>query len=137
MKIVKEFPPNIDLIRNRFTLHKGIVFTFGDTIYNPDDGLIDAPLLFHETTHSVQQGDNPTKWWARYLIDDDFRFVQELEAYQNQYKKYCELNKDRNARARFLNRIATDLSSSMYGSFCKKSDALRCILNNTKFTITE
>lgn len=137
MKIVIENPPNIELIKQRFNLIKGLVFTYGDTIYNPDDGFIDAPLLFHEATHSVQQGEQPEKWWHRYLIDDDFRFVQELEAYQNQYKKYCELFKDRNAQARFLDRIATDLSSEIYGSFCTKRDAIRCIKNNTKFKVSE
>lgn len=133
MKILIEYPPNIDKIKARFPLGKGVVFTYGDTIYNPDNGRIDDPLMDHEATHTLQQGKTPEMWWTRYLVDGDFRFVQELEAYQNQYQRFCFLVKDRNARARFLFNIARDLSSPMYGGICTQQEASAAIRNKVTF----
>lgn len=125
MKIVQNFPPNIEAIKSKFNLHKGVIFTYGDTIYNPDNGDIDEPLLTHEQTHFVQQGTDPKFWWEMYLNDPEFRYRQELEAYRHQYRKFCQLRKDRNERNRFLTRIAQDLSSEIYGNLCTFNEAMR------------
>jgi len=137
MKIVKDYPPNYKLLKKVFALHKGIVFTYGNTIYNPDNGPIDGPLITHEETHSKQQGNNPEKWWLRYIVDADFRFVQELEAYQNQYKHFCKIKKDRNTRNRFLNLIASVLSSDMYGNICSIQEAMKSIQSGVKFKVKD
>lgn len=123
MKIVKDFPPNIEKIRATFKLHQGIVFTYGDTLYNPDGGFIDRALEIHEETHTKQQGDNPEAWWDRYFIDKDFRLSQEIEAYKNQYKKMKSNIKDPNKLAYRLNIIAKDLSSEMYGNIITYEEA--------------
>lgn len=132
MIIVKDYPPNIDRIKEKFPLHRGVVFTYGGILYNPDDGIIDDPLDIHERTHKLQQGGDPAGWWEKYLSDDFFRFDQELVAYANQYRRFCELNVDKNKRAKFLYRIASDLASDLYGKLCTQQEAMKKIKKMVK-----
>lgn len=136
MVILPTRPPNFDKIAKAFPVvltQKGIVYTYGGAIFNPDDCPIDEPLGLHEATHSLQQDKfgsgsrGPERWWKQYLKDPKFRLEQELEAYRNQYRRYCELNLDRNRRARFLNRIALDLASPQYGSVISLAEARKAI----------
>jgi len=128
MKIKYEYPPNIEEIRAVFPLHRGIIFTYGDVLYNPDKGEIDEALIKHEETHTKQQGDNPDEWWKRYFIDKEFRAEQEIEAYRNQYK-YAVENYNRQQRKFLLKVISKDLSSPMYGSIMTTEEAKQTIKN--------
>lgn len=89
----------------------------------------------HEEVHAKQQGDDPEKWWHRYIVDSAFRFCQELEAYQVQYREIKKKFKDRNKQMRFLDILAQDLSSANYGSVCSYQEALMSIRDNVKFSI--
>ena len=126
MKILYEYPPNIDKIREVFPLHKGVIFTYGDTIYNPDKGKITSELIKHEETHEKQQGNNIDEWWNKYLNDKKFRLEQEIEAYRNQYKYILE-NYNRQMRKLLLKDIAKHLSSAMYGYLISEEDATEII----------
>ena len=129
MKTVNEYPPNYEQIKNTFELHKGIVFTYGDTIYNPDSGFIDEFLMEHEKTHSIQQQKfGIVEWWNNYLTDVSFRLTQEIEAYQKQYKKAGE-HLGRNQLFNFLKKISIDLSSAMYGNIISFDEAMDKIKN--------
>jgi hypothetical protein len=123
------YPPNIEDIKKVFKLNDNVIFTYGNTIYNPNRGNIDLALMAHEQTHSIQQGDKVKEWWERYLKDKEFRLSQELQAYQVQYQYYCKAIKDRNQRYRFLNRLAGDLSSEIYGNIISRSEAIKQIAN--------
>ena len=100
MKVIQALPPNFEQIKaaikiddwDKWIKEKGTVFTYGDTIYNPSDAKFPVHLLVHEGTHEKQQGSNPKEWWDKYLVDLEFRFEQELEAYSAQYKFICECN---------------------------------------------
>lgn len=133
MNIRYEYPPNIEKIRAAFTLHKGIVFTYGDTIYNPDGGDINEPLMRHEELHTKQQGDDPEAWWDRYLIDAQWRATQELAAYRVQYKAVRKLYLDRNYRHKYLTKLASDLSGAMYGNCMSFSAAMKAIKHEKLF----
>lgn len=141
IKVTTEKPPNFDAVVKHFSLTpdqtKSIVFTYGDTIYNaPDHGIADH-LLVHETEHVRQQANLATKilgknsgakaWWKQVLGDPVFRYEQELEAYQAQYKYFCSKVKDRNTRTRFAWSLATDLAGPMYGKCVTHSVAFRAI----------
>lgn len=108
------------------------IFTFGDTIYNPHNGLIDQALYAHETVHTNQQGNEPLAWWKRYFVDKRFRFEQELQAYRVQYRWIKRTVKDKNTQTKILLQLADDLSSPMYGKLCTKSQALTLIKQNIK-----
>jgi hypothetical protein len=130
MKIINQYPPNFEIINQAFKLHKGIVFTYGDIIYNPDNGPIDEPLMNHEKTHSQQQAEyGVEKWWDRYLADPAFRASQEIPAYQNQYKLACKLIKDKNRLFNYTSALAKDLSGEMYGKLMTFDQALEAIKN--------
>lgn len=114
MKTLNEYPPNIEEIRKVLTPPKDVIFTYGDTLYNPDKIEIPDHLYVHEETHKKQQTD-PIAWWDRYLKDSEFRLEQELEAYVAQYVFFKETHNDKQSKL-LLEDIATHLSSSMYGN---------------------
>lgn len=129
---VSAYPPNIEDIKKTFNIEgrKGIVFTHGQVIYNPDMYYLDDPLLFHEATHSIQQDTlGADAWWKKYLENPKFRLKQELEAYHEQYKKYCKTQKDRNKQVQYLHRLAIDCSGEVYGNMINYSDARKWIRN--------
>lgn len=85
--IVDGYPPNIDEIRSFITPTETAVYTYGDTIYNPNGGKVYEDVIEHEKVHIKQQSEytSPSIWWTKYLIDKDFRLEQEIEAYNKQY----------------------------------------------------
>lgn len=130
MKILKQDPPH----QIRYQCEKAFdltgtepAFMYGDTLYNPFGKQLDDTLLAHESVHSMQQGDDPLKWWHQYLKDKDFRFKQELEAYRVQYRVAKDLIPDRNDVARLLFKMSSDLSSPMYGDIVGRIEALKLI----------
>ena len=116
MRILEEYPPIIERIQETFELKGREIFTWGDIIYNPKGVYISDELLSHECIHEEQQGKEIEQWWEKYLTDEAFRFKMELEAHQVEYAVYCDKHKDRNERARYLQAVATRLSSPLYGS---------------------
>lgn len=127
MKIVNQFPPRYEEIKKAFNLDpkSPIVFTVGETIYNPMGCVIDEPLMKHEETHFLQQTDTGIDyWWDRYLTDPKFRFYQELSAYQKQYQLAKRVIKDRESLHRFLWNISRDLSGPMYGNIINFQEAM-------------
>lgn len=104
------------------------VFTHGHTIHSKHP--MEQHLVEHERTHAKQQSDyGVIEWWDRYLEDDDFRYEQELEAYQVQYKWIKKHIKNRNDAFKLLRMIAKDLSGPMYGNICSYQTALTKIRN--------
>lgn len=126
-----ERPPNYDEIVAVLPAVKGranAVFTYAPYIYWMGDGVLTPDLMKHEEKHLEQQKKNgPAAWWKEYLADPEFRLIQEVEAYQAQYKAARRLN--RAQRRILLNKISSDLASPMYGRILSKSDAKRLISN--------
>ena len=129
MRIKNDWPPNIEEIRKVFDPPKGVVFTYGDTIYAPGGETIEPHLMKHEETHERQQGKDPKGWWGKYLKDPQFRLEQELEAYSNQYAYAKVIIRDRNALAKFLFEIARDLAGPIYGNILTHGEAESKIKN--------
>lgn len=122
-------PHNIrELCEQQFDLtnHKP-VWTYGDTIYNPHLKELDGAIVTHEEVHEQQQGKAPAQWWTDYLEDPNFRFSQELAAYQAQYQFAKAAIKDRNQLAKYLYAIASDLSGGMYGRLFTLDECMRLI----------
>ena len=118
MKIAFSYPPNFRKIVKVFPAARGhgVIYTYGDTIFNP--GRVDIPpsLLAHEEVHSKRQGTNPDiieEWWNRYLVDKQFRFDEELLAHQEEFRWY--INSSLKEKRVALNYIARRLSSPLYG----------------------
>ena len=122
-QISEEYPPNYEEVKKFFNIadDKGIVFTYGDTLYNPYKFDLPEHLLIHEKVHTSQQL-KPSEWWAQYFTDKDFRLEQELEAYIAQYAFIKKVYKGKVSKEA-LTRLALDLSSEMYGNIISYSDA--------------
>lgn len=128
MIIKYEKPPNYELISKSFDIPYEAVFTYGNVLYVPNGGEIDQALMKHEETHMSQQEKlGKDVWWNYYIKSRDFRLSQEVEAYQNQYAEKKKLTKDRNELNRYLNRLAMDLSSPMYGKIMTLTEARQAI----------
>jgi len=137
MKIIISKPPQWiwDECVKRFGIdkRKGVVFTVGENLYNPDNVVIPDHLYEHELTHAKQHEYNDTVatlWWKRYFEDPKFRCEQEVEAYSKQYQFICTKIKDKNARYRALHQLAVDLAGDMYGRSISYTDAIRRIRGN-------
>lgn len=129
-------PPNFEMISKAFPevlKRRGVVYTYGGIVFNPDDGPIDECLGLHEACHSLQQeklgkgAKGPDKWWKKFITDPKFRKEQELEAFAVQYRRYCELNSDRNKRASYLMKLAGNFASPVYGSVVTQQEAVQLI----------
>lgn len=133
VKTSQQKPPQwiLDAVKEKWGVvwESNVIFTYNGVI-STSSGEMTEDLIAHENTHIEQQarlegwGD---EWWKRYLADDQFRFEQELEAYQNQYKWLVRNIKDRNEVFRFLTHYAKSLSGAMYGNMCDFHTAWRKI----------
>lgn len=138
MKIVIAKPPVWEEANKLFKLEQlglGVIFTYGDTIYNPFNIVVTADLIAHESVHAEQQEHNETcakLWWKRYIADPAFRVSQEGAAYHAQYKCICRQHKDRNARARWLHTLSTQFSGPFYDKAVTHSDAMKLIRDGVK-----
>jgi len=111
MKILKQFPPNYELLKLTLDPPEHAIYCYRDIIYNPKDRTLTPDIELHESIHSKQQGDNPDIWWNRYLQDQDFRFKQELEAYVKQWQFIKESPLSQKAKRWGLEKMAVALSS--------------------------
>lgn len=128
MQIKIEKPPIYDaILQHGMRPHHGVVYTYGDTLYNPSNAEIAQHIIEHEEVHSKQQGEDPDTWWGRYLVDQYFRINQEAEAYGHQYKFICGYQKDRNKRVRILHDLSNHLSGPIYGDVIGYNAAMRMI----------
>lgn len=129
MIIISKYPPNYEKICKRFPIRNrtGIIFTYGNKLYNPGNGIIPDHLKIHEETHARQQQEHKNGidgWWEQYFNSSKFRLSQELEAYRNQYKSI----RSRKERRLVLKNIAKDLSSDLYGNLVTYKKAKKLIM---------
>lgn len=134
MEIVYEKPPVWHECLRLFPYieGRGVVFAYGDKLYNPNNAYISDDLMAHEETHSRQQAQTlggVKVWWKKYLSDVDFRLKQEIEAYQAQYQFLLATIGDRNRLNRELHRLAEDLSGDLYGGIITFTEAKHIIKN--------
>ena len=133
MRICVAYPPMFEKIAEVFPQARkpGVIFTWGDTIYNPSDTNIAPQIMAHESVHSQRQGKTVASieaWWKRYLEEAHFRLEEELEAHRAEYRSMKSWTQDRNAVARELHTIAARLSSPLYGGLLTYGKARRFIV---------
>lgn len=114
-----ERPPNFDAIVAVFPHAKdpGILFAYGEDIYNPSDVAIPRALMEHEYRHCANQftyEGGAEAWWARYLVDQEFRYQEELVAHVSEYVSLATSTNDRNLRAKLSMRTSQRLVAPLY-----------------------
>lgn len=119
MSVLVERPPNFEQILKAFpdAGKPGVIFAYGDFIYNPSGGAIPDALFAHESVHQQRQRGpgkiSPDIWWQLYIEDHAFRYREELLAHVAEYK--AQLNGlDRNQRAKLLMATAARLVAPLY-----------------------
>lgn len=124
-------PPNFDEIIAVLPEGKkdGVIFTYGNTVYNPSFVTFTPELAAHEATHVLQQTVDMDKdaWWDLYLIDPTFRAAQELEAHQMEYRMARFRGVSRQQRRVFAKGLAKRLSGPLYGRSITEANALAFI----------
>lgn len=131
MQVVVGYPPNFAAISAAFpqARNTGVLFAYGEIVYNPSGVVIPLQLIAHESVHEKQQAHEggPANWWASYIADEEFRMMQELPAHQTEFRNYCLRVKDRNLQAKMLHGIASRLSGKLYGNAMSFAEARRRI----------
>ena len=124
MEIVVDYPPNFDQINKTFgsLKYRAILYAYGDTIYNPMDGVIPPELIAHEEVHGARQ-DDPDHWWDCYLTQPHFRLAEELAAHRAEYQYLMEHAANRNLRRRALKYVAQRLAAPLYGKIITAANA--------------
>jgi hypothetical protein len=115
LKIEIAQPPMLEEITKVFPNRPaGVIYAFGDTIYNPGNLPLARPLIAHESVHGKRQMDSggPDLWWRRYLDDKQFRFDEELRAHVAE--ALTQMPKDRNHRAMLMLMTARRLAAPFY-----------------------
>lgn len=137
-----EWPPNIDQIAAVFPLARepGILFSYGDRIYNPSGGVVHPALMAHEAVHGDRQLgllDADAKpfgiewWWKMYCTATAFRLDEEAKAHIEEYR-WWKLNGNRHQRRAMLERIAMRLASPLYGNMITRHQAETILRKGTE-----
>lgn len=112
-----ERPPNFEQILAVFPHagDNGVLFAYGEDIYNPSAVRIPEWLYKHELRHCARQFLNgPVYWWDQYLCNPEFRYQEELLAHVDEYIAQLAGLRDRNARAKLSMRTAARLVAPLY-----------------------
>lgn len=129
-KISFQKPPVFDSACAAFRIDgRTAVFTYGDTIYNPNQFNLPDHLIEHEKTHMEQQNYNAADaalWWGKYMRDKAFLIDQEAEAYGRQYK-FVASRYDRKTRRNFLKQLAKVFSGHLYNYALTFDEAVELI----------
>lgn len=131
MRIVHERPPIFDEVVARFprAAGPGVVFAYGDAIFNPSGVRIAPEIRAHEAAHLARQpaAGGAKAWWHRYLDDAEFRLVEEIIGHRAEYAEACRLIPNREARVRVGFLIAARLSGPLYGGMITHRAAVAAI----------
>jgi len=117
-KIIKAYPPNFNELAKVFPIKgkPGIVFAYGDYIYNPSGQRLSPEIVAHEETHCARQKDAETHlWWHAYCTWPDFRLNEEVIAHRAEWDRWRDIWPSR-MDEKELDRLASRLSSPLYGS---------------------
>lgn len=128
MKVLKAYPPNYPQMTRHFPQIKGkpgILFAYGDTIYNPSNVPLQPWIIAHEEVHGLRQVSDTLAWWDKYLVDAKFRYDEELLAHREEYRVFVERMGD--PQGYYLDLVAKRLSSQLYGSIVSYDEAKRKI----------
>ena len=97
MNIVVADPQNIEAIAKAFPHRStGVIYAYGDIVYNPSGIVIPPALIAHETAHGLRQL-IPEAWWNLYITDPEFRYREELYGHAAELRALKTGDRNRNA----------------------------------------
>lgn len=127
-QVIVARPPNFDELARVFPIAgQGVLFAWGDIIYNPMNVFIAPQLLAHEATHGLRQRNAIEEWWRRYVDDTEFRLREEVVAHRAEFRHLVDIGMNRHQRRTTAKKIAKRLSGPMYGNLLSQNRALELI----------
>lgn len=129
MNIIIAPPPRHQLILDTFKIHgrRGVVFAYGNTIFNPDGVSVHPAIVAHESIHGERQAGDPDYWWGKYLTDPEFRLDEEVHGHRAEYAEVCK-GAPRNVRRQYLKITAAKLAdTALYGYDLTLTEAKRLL----------
>lgn len=128
MKIEIDVPPNFKDIVKVFphAADKGVLFCWNDIIFNPSGFAVGPSIVAHEKVHSKRQDGKAEDWWAKYLIDTEFRLKEELLAHTMEFLVASEGQTRHNRRGNLVV-VSKKLSSPLYGGMVSYNEAKELI----------
>ena len=139
MRIINDWPPNIDAIRAAFPIEgrEDVIFSYGDRVYAPCSQVIHQALQAHERVHCERQLSRlggVEDWGRDYIADPAFRLAEEIPAHLAEYIWWAgrpgadrPIDGFRSVRLFHLTKIAQRLASPLYGGLLSLSDAKKAI----------
>lgn len=124
MKVIKAYPPNFSVLAKRFPIKgkPGILYAWGDTLYNPSGVKVTPWIMSHEEVHGGRQKRSGLDaWWDNYMKIPGYRLYEELLAHQAEWQAFLRYSNEPSSP--YLDLIATRLSSPLYGSMVAYEDA--------------
>lgn len=133
MRIIKAFPPNYLELREHFPIagKQGILYSWGDRLYNPSGIKVEPWLLAHEEVHGNRQGFDVEEWWHKYIQDRHFRLDEELRAHAVEYYTFKAHWPKKPQQQQYLDRLATRISGPLYGNLISFAEARNEIANGS------
>lgn len=141
MKIEIANPPGFEAIVAAFPKASapGVIFAYGNTIYNPSNIIIPPELMAHEEVHGARQTgrfsryDAIDEWWDKYISDPEFRYTEELHAHAAELNVLKKRITDRNDRAKLVMQTAARLIAPLYNYGAPKS--LNQAITDLRYTL--
>lgn len=131
MEIIPSRPPNFHDILPVFPMasRMGVIFAYAPNIYAPG-GRVPPEIIAHERVHIQRQEHIGVElWWARYLVDTDFRYKEELLAHRAEYHYLIGETASRQVRRVALKQVARKLAAPLYGKLVTTAQAMGDILS--------
>ena len=124
-KLVTAFPPNWRDIAAKFPIkgRPGIVYAYGDRIYNPSGRVLPSWILDHENVHCKRQNEHGVgAWWDAYLVNSAFRLAEEVLAHQKEWQSFRSIHNFKQ-NAQYLETMIDRLSGPIYRLGVSREDA--------------
>lgn len=127
-RVLIERPPIFNELARVFPIvGEGVIFSWGDIIYNPRNVWISPRLFAHEAVHQYRQRHGIEVWWRRYIEDVEFRLHEEILGHRAELNKVIEMGMNRQQRRQTAKQIARRLAGPIYGRMISTKRALETI----------
>jgi hypothetical protein len=132
MEVIDEKPPIYNDILSLFPAagRRGVIFAWGDRIFNPSGVKIPPHFLVHEEMHGSRQNGKPETWWARYLKERTFRFDEEIYAHNAELQHLAQHGSTRRIRRGATFEVAGRLAGPLYNLGITRKEARKFLVFN-------
>ena len=131
LQVVFERPPMFAEIAAAFPVaDNGVIFAWGDRIYNPSRIEITPALMAHEEVHGRRQMamGEIERWWWQYITNPGFRLHEELPAHAAELSVMQRDAVNRHQRRSAVKIVAKKLAAPLYGGLVSPGTAQSMLL---------